>query len=144
MRLSLTAGVLGTVLALMTPAARAQTILIYDNNSSNMHAVNAATRLGLPFTRTRADDFVTRLTGSRWDLVVMDNPSSEPVGAWQTALADHITAGGRAIHTHWNSGSLAGLPAAFQVTIGAAHDAIPLYRWSADPLFSTPRSCRTA
>jgi uncharacterized protein (TIGR03382 family) len=122
------------------PRAEAQTILIFDENATNMRARDAATRLGLTFTRARVADFDTLLRGSRWDLVVVDLPSSEPAGAWQGALADHITAGGRAIHSQWNILSVMTLPASYQVTVATTHDAVALHRWSSDPLFSSPQT----
>jgi MYXO-CTERM domain-containing protein len=138
--------VIGVTVAVLAaaPRAEAQAILIFDENSTNMRATDAATRLGLTFTRARAADFDALLRGSRWDLVVMDMPSGEPTSPdmtmpWQTALIDHVRAGGRAIHTHWYSVSLMGLPAAFEVTTVGEHTAIPLHRWSADPLYSTPQ-----
>lgn len=127
------------LLATMASSASAQTILIYDENSTNMRAIDAATRLGLTFTRARAADFDTLLRGSRWDLVIVDMPSTEPSGMWQAAIVDHIAAGGRAIHTQWQSTTLGGLGPAYQVTIGMGHNALPFYRWSSDSLFTTPQ-----
>lgn len=127
------------LLATLASSASAQTILIYDENTTNMRAIDAATRLGLTFTRGRAADFNTLLRGSRWDLVIVDMPSTEPSGMWQAAIVDHIAAGGRAIHTQWQSASLGGLGAAYQVTVGLGHDTLPFYRWSMDSLFTTPQ-----
>lgn len=124
-----------------TAPAGAQNVLVYDDNSTDGRALDACARVGgLTCTRAMSGDFVTRLSGSSWDLVVVDLPSNEPTGAWQSALIAHVTAGGRAIHSQWNSSSLMGIPAAFQATVAGEHDAIPFYRWSSSPLFASPEA----
>jgi len=131
-----------TIVALVASASMvaAQNILVYDDNSNHGAAQEALTRLGLSFTLAGTTDFTSTLSGSTWDLVVMDLPSNEPVDSWQSALVAHITAGRAAIHTHWNTSSLAGLPAAFEVAVGAEKDTSAFYRWDAHPLFTAPES----
>ncbi len=139
--------VLAFGLAALAPDGRAtaQTVLVFDENSTHGRALDACMRLGLMCSRARAADFATSIGASRWDLVVVDLPSTEPSGAWQTALINYISAGGRAIHTQWNMGSLAGLPAAYQVSATSSHDGIPFHRWSATtPLFTTPNAIPTS
>ena len=115
-------------------------VLIYDDNTLYAHARNAATGLGLPFTRAVSGDFNSLLTSQVWDLVIMDLPSSEPGSGWQTNLVNHVQAGGAAIHTHWNTGTLTpALLAAFEVTTDLVpHQTLTFYGWSGDPLFTTP------
>lgn len=139
MRNTIVGAVLVVVVAL-APMAAAQNILVYDENSNHHAAQEALSNLSLPFTLTGEADFTSTLAGGTWDLVVMDMPSSEPNGAWQSALVAHINAGGAAIHTHWDSGSLDGLPAAFQLTAGGEHETIAFYSWIGAPLFTTPQA----
>lgn len=136
--LSLVAAV--SLSALAPERAEAQQVLVYDENSTHGRALDACMRLSLTCTRARAADFATQIPSRAWDLIVVDLPSSEPTGAWQSALATYITGGGRAIHSQWNAGSLGTLPAAYRVTIGASHDAIPFHRWSSSVLFTTPNA----
>ena len=122
-------------------AANAQSTLIFDDNASYHHATTAATNLGLTYTRAYAADFVTLLTSRTWDLVILDLPSNEPAGTYETALAAHIAGGGRAIGTCWESGSVSAMAPSFQFTPGTYHDAVPLYRWNAThAIFTTPNA----
>lgn len=120
--------------------ACAQRVLVYDENTKYQVAQTACANLGYACTRAVADDFVALLEGASWDLVVMDLPGDEPRGDWQQSLADHVTAGGAAIHSHWRRGSLAGLPTVFDVAIGPAHQTLSFWQWDAHPLFTTPNT----
>ena len=128
-------------LAGMQLACAPTNILVYDNNSIFSTALTAVLNLGFTPTVANSGNFVSLLTGSTWDLVVMDNPSTEPAGAWQTALINHINGGGAAIHSHWFSSSLTpALQSAFEITTAGTHQTVDFYRWSGHPLFSSPES----
>jgi len=130
-------GILG-VACLLAGAASAQNVLVYDENSNDGVAATACTNLGYACTVAGAADFVTQLTGSAWDLVVMDLPSTRPTGDWQTPLAAYVTGGGRAILTGWEPTDFTTLAPLFGVTLGAGHDALPFHGWGAHPVFAAP------
>ncbi|HVN74806.1 MAG TPA: hypothetical protein VMT19_00715 [Thermoanaerobaculaceae bacterium] len=126
-------------LACVAAAAQAQQVLIYDDNSNDHVAQEACAALGYSCTTGNSSNFVTLLTGQQWNLVVMDLPSTEPTGDWQTPLAAHIAAGGSAIQTGWDASDFTTLAASFEVTLGATHNPLTLYRWNGSTLFITPR-----
>ena len=138
---TLAIAMLATALFAAPRAASAQSILIFDDNASYHHATTAATNLGLTYTRAYAADFVTLLASRTSDLVILDMPSNEPSSTYETALATHIAAGGRAIGTCWESGSVSAMAPSFQFAPASYHDAVPLYRWNAThAIFTTPNA----
>ena len=130
-------------LMLTAPALFAQAVLVYDENTDDAVAQTACTNLGYTCTVATSGDFVTQLTGGTWDLVVMDLPSTDPAGDWQTPLAAYITGGGKAIQTGWNGSDFTALADVFEVTLSGNHDAIPFYQWGGSTLFSTPNAVPT-
>lgn len=132
----------GLALLLLSTPARvgAQAVLVYDG-STNHYAVDACMRLGLTCTTVASGgDLVSPLTATARDAVVMDLPSTEPAAGWQAALVTYVAGGGALVFSHWSSSSLAGIPAALEVTTGATHDAIPFYAWDPSPLFDSPEA----
>ncbi len=89
-----------TVFAAATTPLRAQ-ILVYDNDSINGYALNAAEviRPGEVVLGT-AGDFNDLLGSQAWELVVMDFPNDGPDGG-TTGLVGFVNAGGRAILSTW-------------------------------------------
>jgi len=123
------------------PSAVAQSILVYDENSMSQQAIRAVSGLGLAYTRARAGDFVSLLGSRAWDLVILDLPSREPTGAYETALSTYIAGGGRAIGSCWEPSSINALAPAFGFTRVSDHDAVVLYRWNASHrIFTTPNA----
>ncbi len=140
MRRFVLAVAMATVLA-WAGQARAQSILLFDENASYHHAMTALDDLALTYTRATAADFVTLLAGGTWDLVIVDLPSTEPTGAWTTELDTYIHAGGSVIATGWNPTSLALLASPFEYVYVGVHEAVALYRWdTTHPVFTSPGS----
>jgi hypothetical protein len=112
-------------------------VLIYDDNTDDQKALQAADNLGLAYTRAASSDFVTLLTGGGWDLVIFDCPSTYPNGDWQTALMDYVAGGGRLIMSYW---TLQTESAAFQSAMGVSVATslsipLPLYGWGSHEIF---------
>lgn len=109
----------------------APAILLYDENTDNNRPQAALGNLGLSFTTANAANFNTLLTGSSWDLVIMDVPSTLPTGGFGN-LINYIGGGGRAIMSFWTLQTEAALETAFQVDrvadIGPPQD---VYAWNA-------------
>ncbi len=91
-----------TLAALTATSAQAQ-ILVYDENSINSYALNAAefVRPG-EVVRAVASDFGALLASQEWELVVMDFPSNEPASG-QQVIVDYVNDGGRVILSTWFS-----------------------------------------
>jgi hypothetical protein len=135
---------LALLFALSPGRAGAQDVLVYDGGT-NGYALDACMRLGLTCTTAAAaSDLATQIESRPWDAVVVDLPSSEPLLGWQDSLVAYVASGGAVVFSHWNSGSLAGIPAALEVTIGAGHDAVPFYAWDPSPLFDSPELVPTS
>jgi hypothetical protein len=96
-RTALLASIAGSLLA---TAAQAQ-ILVYDNNSRNSYALEAAERVRPgEVTRAIAGDFATLLAAGGWEIVVMDHPSTAPTGGLDP-LVDWVNSGEKAILSTW-------------------------------------------
>jgi len=117
-------------LSLFAAPTFATTILLYDDNTINQNTQTALNNLGLAFTVGNSSTFNGLLTGSSWDLVIMDVPSNTP----STGFADivnYVNGGGKAIVSFWTLQSEAALQAAFEVaqitTFGTPRD---VYSWN--------------
>jgi hypothetical protein len=117
---SSTRGLVLSVLLAVGPSgsAFATAILLYDENSTFNNPQAALANLGLSFTVGTAGTFNTLLTGSAWDLVIMDVPSTLPSGGF-TDLISYISGGGRAILSYWQLQADAALQAAFGVSVAS-------------------------
>jgi hypothetical protein len=94
------------VIALLALAAAAPVqaqILVYDENSFNRYALNAA-ELVRPgeVVHAVAADFASLLGSQEWELVVLDFPSTRPDGG-QSVIVDYVNDGGRVILSTWLS-----------------------------------------
>ena len=78
------------------------TILVYDHYTYHQHALTACINLGLPYQQASESDFVALMQSQTWDLVIMDFPSVQPYGDWQTEVMDHLDNGGKFIISYWN------------------------------------------
>lgn len=90
------------VAAVTSSAAAGLSILVYDENSNNGYAATAANQKfpGM-VTVAGAGNFNALLTGGTvWDLVVMDYPSTHPVGGTDPLVA-YVNGGGRALLSTW-------------------------------------------
>ena len=107
--------ILVLVAVLLSTPAFAASILLYDHNTTNSHVQSALTNLGLAFTVGNSASFDGLLTGSAWDLVIMDVPSTGPGGGTGnfTELINYITGGGSTIMSYWTLESMPALEAAF-------------------------------
>lgn len=134
-----------TLGALVAAPLAGQNVLLFDDNSVDATAFAVLDRMlqdedieGL--TVASSVDFAGYLATGGWDLVVMDMPSNRPSDPnWQVAIATLIFGGSCAIQTAWLVDDAVALSSAFEITVGAAHTAIPFFAWNADPLFSTPQ-----
>lgn len=137
--------VLAAALLAAAPLA-AQNVLLYDSNSNDSTAeavLDAMLQAGdiESLTVAGSDDFGGLLATGGWNLVVMDLPSDTPTdSSWYVGMARAIDDGACAIQTAWLDEDALALAPAFEVAIGAEHNAIPFYVWNADPLFSSPQS----
>jgi len=129
---------LGLLFVLAFSNAQAQEVLVYDANTDDHVAQTACTNLGYTCTVANETDFDTLLNGAAWDLVIMDLPSTDPDGPWQTSLTTYIDGGGLAIQTGWSSSHFSTLAAVFEVSIAGSHDAVQFYQWDGHSLFSSP------
>ena len=88
--------------ALSVAPAQAQ-ILVYDQNSNNNYALNAAefVRPG-EVVHAVAADFGSLLDSQTWELVVLDFPSTRPASG-QDVIVDYVNDGGRVILSTWFS-----------------------------------------
>ena len=138
MRRSLPLCVALFVLVSLPAAARAQTALVYDGGN-NGFAVEACRRLGITCEIVaQGDDIVRPLEAAPPDVVVMDMPSSEPIGAWESALITYVERGGALLFSSWNSSSLTRLPDLLGATIDGDHDTLAFYRWQDSAIFDAP------
>ncbi len=132
--------------ALAAAPLAAQNVLLFDENSADSTAaavldgmLQAGDIEGL--TIAGQDEFGSLIAAGGWHLVVMDLPSNRPTDPdWHLEVALAIDDGACAIQTAWHSEDAAALASAFEVAVGAEHNAIPFYVWNADPLFSSPQS----
>ncbi len=131
---------LGLLFVLAFSNAQAQEVLVYDTTDEDHVAQTACTNLGYTCTVANSTDFDALLNGAAWDLVIMDLPSTDPDGPWQTSLTTYIDGGGLAIQTGWDSGDFSTLAAVFEVSISGSHDAVQFYQWDGHPLFSSPNT----
>jgi len=79
--------------------AQSTLILVFDHNTDNQYAQLALDGLGLGYVVGNDTSFNSLLTGSVWDLVVVDSPSNEPTdatGGW-SPLINHINGGGSVV-----------------------------------------------
>ncbi len=111
----------GTASLAAITSAQAQ-ILVYDENSRNSYALNAAefVRPG-DVVRARAGDFGALLDSQDWELVVMDYPSTRPASGTDV-LVDYVNDGGLVILSTWFSiySETPGLFEAFGATGGVS------------------------
>ena len=122
----------GAVLWLFAGASfGAPAILLYDENTIRNNPQAALANLALAYTTAGAANFNTLLTGSSWDLVIMDVPSTGPSGGFGD-LISYISGGGKAIMSFWTLQTEAGLQTAFQAdqvtTFNTPQD---VYSWNA-------------
>jgi hypothetical protein len=95
--------------------------------------------LGLPFTIATTDTFNELLTNAQWDLVIMDVPSSPPLGARFAPLSDYVHSGGSAILSYFNLDADPGLQAAFGVSVSSSIDEpSDVYPWTSHRVLTTP------
>jgi hypothetical protein len=121
---------LATVLALAAPAARAE-ILVYDNDTINHLAKQAALAISPTAVIANSSNFNTLLTSQAWTVVLVDAPNNTPSngsGKW-TPLINYVNGGGRVAMSFWdwnnaNGEGDAALPGAFAVTAGAGFSEI--------------------
>jgi MYXO-CTERM domain-containing protein len=120
--------------------AHAADILLYDDNSSRHYAKAALDKLGLAYDTVGSGTFTSSISSGRYELVILDMPSNEPTGAWQSAIQTHISGGGAAIMGYWQMQSQPTLRAAFQVnTYTSLSTPGRLYWWDAGhDIFTTP------
>jgi hypothetical protein len=95
------------------------------------------------------NNFNTLLTGSSWDLVIMDMPSNVPLDGFADLIA-YIGSGGAAILSYWDldGNAIAGgaaLAAAFEVTVASSFDTpLDVFAWdSTHAIFNSPNSVST-
>ena len=89
------------LLALAAAVPAQAQILVYDQNTNNQYALNAAEQVRPgEVVRAVAADFGTLLASQEWELVVMDFPSTRP-DSGVGPLIDYVDAGGRAILSTW-------------------------------------------
>jgi len=93
-------GALAGIVLLLSAPVLATEILLYDHNTDNHNAQAALDNLGLTYTVANAINFNTLLTGSSWDLVVMDVPGTMPNEGFDP-LVDYVEGGGSAIMSFW-------------------------------------------
>jgi hypothetical protein len=119
-------------------------VLLYDNNTNNQRAQNALTTLGLSYTVGNSSNFNTLLTGSSWNLVVVDCPSTVP--SWGP-LINYVNGGGRSIMSFWDldnndGGGDPNLPGAFGVSVASDFSSPKdVYRWdNSHAIFNNPNA----
>ena len=97
------ASMLATTVSLAAITSAQAQILVYDENSINSYALNAAefVRPG-EVVRARAGDFGALLDSQDWELVVMDYPSTRPASGTEV-LVDYVNDGGLVILSTWFS-----------------------------------------
>ena len=118
--------VLASAASLFSVNAAAQDVLVYDDNTEDQVAQTACTNLGYTCTVANSTNFNSLLTGSEWDLVVMDLPSTRPDGDWQGLLGAYIAGGGRVIQSGWSESDFVTLAADFEVVIAGSHQPIEI------------------
>jgi hypothetical protein len=121
-----------------------ETVLLYDNNTNHHRAQNALTTLGLSYTVGNSLNFNTLLTGSSWNLVVVDCPSTVP--SWGP-LINYVNGGGRSIMSFWDLDNNDGagdpnLPGAFGVSVASDfYSPKDVYRWdNSHAIFNNPNA----
>jgi hypothetical protein len=102
-----------------TASVQAQ-ILVYDENSVNQHALRAAERVRPgEVTRAVASDFNALLASQEWEVVVLDLPSTLPLGGMGDLTA-YVNDGGLAVLSTWFAVYDGGLFDAFGADGGAS------------------------
>jgi hypothetical protein len=121
--------------------ASAASILLYDENTINNNPQAALASLGLPFTTAGAANFNTILTGSTWDLVIMDVPSTLPVGGFGPLIA-YVNGGGSSILSFWSLQTEPALATAFGVTqVSTFTTPENVFSWNAaHPIWNNPNA----
>lgn len=76
-------------------------VLVYDENTNNQYAQQAAANLPYAVTLAGAADFNAQLTSHNWDVVLVDCPSYIPEGGWSD-LIDFVNGGGRVVMSFWD------------------------------------------
>lgn len=115
--------------------AMATNILLFDTNTNLQNAQTALNNLGLAYTVGNSTTFNGLLTGSSWDLVILDLPSTEPSSGFGD-LINYIAGGGSAIMSYWNLDSQAALASAFETSVAADFfTPMDIYDWG-HPIFS--------
>ncbi len=103
-------------------------VLVYED-TFDAHFAQASIDLGY-VTQVEEDssDFVTALTSSEWDIVVVDSSLNLISGAVADAVSDYVTGGGKAICSYWDlDGSSSADPAA---TLRATFDVESTFSFS--------------
>lgn len=129
--------ILSTLLFLAATVGPTQgAVLLYNHNATFDLANAALDDLGLAYTQANASNFNTLLTGSTWDLVVLDLPSNLPDGGF-ASLISYIAGGGKALMSFWALQSHADLAAAFEVQqVSSFFDTPAVSFWDPDhPIF---------
>jgi len=105
------------VFVAMVRIAAADTILVYDANTTHQLALKAAQATpGAVVVRATFDTFGPLLRSGQWDLVLADMPSTEPDAPGFSALTDYVNNGGKAAMSFWTWQSQPALSDAFGVT----------------------------
>ncbi|MFN7146575.1 MAG: putative metal-binding motif-containing protein, partial [Myxococcota bacterium] len=124
----------------LAPLARAEDIVLYDDNSSRHNGRNALVALGYSYTTANSSNFVTYLNSGTYEVAVVDMPSNLPTGAWQTALSNFVSRGGKVVMGYWVFQGDSTLNTLFSCQSASSLSYPgPLYRWdSSHPIFTTP------
>jgi hypothetical protein len=105
------------VFGAMIRSAAADSILVYDENTHNHLALQAAQATpGAVVVRATAQTFGTLLRNGTWDLVLADMPSTLPSANGLGALTDYVNKGGKAAMSFWTWQTEQALSDAFGVT----------------------------
>ena len=101
--------------AVARPALAAD-VLLYDRNSTKAYARTALSDLGVPYTLATTTSFESDLASGRYEVVVIDMPSTVPSGSWDKAIATYLSGGGRVVMGFWAFQSYSSLNTAFDAS----------------------------
>jgi hypothetical protein len=94
-------------------------ILVYDNNTNNQFAQQAAMNISPSGTVVAtSSDFDSQLASQTWDVVAVDCPSSIPSAGW-TALENYVAGGGKVVMSYWDWDAKPTLMAAFECQLAS-------------------------
>lgn len=117
-------------------------VLILDNSTYHGIAVRAAERSGLTTTVALLEGELREEleSGSDWELVIIDAPSTLISDETQEAIVDYVDDGGSVLLSYWDLDSSAFLPSAFGISsLTDFFDPMPVQTWvGGHPIFNTP------